>query len=236
MSGGILSGIWIFVSFANQNQRNMENKTLFSEILERQSDLLERIRHAAHEAHAAVNQFYGVDLPYSYHLDGVAELVARYGGEVCTRAEDVPAVMFGAWFHDSIEDARLTYNDVRKRARSLGLDEAQAFTAAEIVYALTNEKGRTRAERAGVKYYEGIRATPYAPMVKLADRIANVRFSLRQASDYNHRMARVYREEWPHFLASLWPATDDPRMGLPQEMVLQLCELLGVDGKGMFED
>lgn len=45
----------------------MENKTLFSEILERQSDLLERIRHAAHEAHAAVNQFYGVDLPYSYH-------------------------------------------------------------------------------------------------------------------------------------------------------------------------
>ena len=89
----------------------MENKTLFSEILERQSDLLERIRHAAHEAHAAVNQFYGVDLPYSYHLDGVAELVARYGGEVCTRAEDVPAVMFGAWFHDSIEDARLTYND-----------------------------------------------------------------------------------------------------------------------------
>ena len=197
----------------------MENKTLFSEILERQSDLLERIRHAAHEAHAAVNQFYGVDLPYSYHLDGVAELVARYGGEVCTRVEDVLAVMFGAWFHDSIEDARLTYNDVRKRARSLGLDEAQAFMAAEIVYALTNEKGRTRAERAGVKYYEGIRAVPYAPMVKLAD-----------------RMAGVYREEWPHFLASLWPATDDPRMGLPEEMVLQLCGLLGVDAKGMFED
>ena len=139
MSGGILSGIWIFVSFVNQNQRNMENKTLFSEILERQSDLLERIRHAAHEAHAAVNQFYGVDLPYSYHLDGVAELVARYGGEVCTRAEDVSAVMFGAWFHDSIEDARLTYNDVRKRARSLGLDEVQAFMAAEIVYALTKK-------------------------------------------------------------------------------------------------
>ena len=208
----------------------MENKTLFSEILERQSDLLERIRHAAHEAHAAVNQFYGVDLPYSYHLDSVAELVARYGGEVCTRVEDVPAVMFGAWFHDSIEDARLTYNDVRKRARSLGLDEAQAFMAAEIVYALTNEKGRTRAERAGVKYYEGIRAVPYA------DRMANVRFSLRQTSDYNHRMAGVYREEWPHFLASLWPATDDPRMGLPQEMVLQLCGLLGVDAKGMFED
>lgn len=213
----------------------MGNKTLFSETLERQSGLLERIRHDAHETHAAVNQLYGADLPYSYHLDGVAELVARYGGEVCTRAEDVAAVMFGAWFHDSIEDARLTYNDVRRRARSLGLDEAQAFMATEIAYALTNEKGRTRAERAGVKYYEGIRATPYAPMVKLADRMANVQFSLRQTSDYNHRMAGVYREECPHFLASLRPATDDPRMGLPQEMVLQLCGLLGVDAKGMLE-
>ena len=56
----------------------MENKALFSEIQERQSGLLERICHAAHEAHAAVNQFYGGDLPYSYHLDSVAELVARY--------------------------------------------------------------------------------------------------------------------------------------------------------------
>ena len=61
---------------------------------------------------------------------------------------------------------------------------------------------------------------------------SNVRFSLRQASDYNHRMARVYREEWPHFLASLWPATDDPRMGLPQEMVLQLANFWGWTQRG----
>ena len=166
----------------------MEHHSVFEEALAAQSALLERIRRAAHEAHAAVNQTYGGNLPYSYHLDGVAGWVARYGGEVCTRAEDAPAVMFGAWFHDSIEDARLTYNDVKKRARSLGLDEEQAYLAAEIVYALTNEKGRTRAERAGDRYYAGIRATPYAPLVKMADRLANVCFSLRKDDGGNHRM------------------------------------------------
>ena len=41
----------------------MENKTLFSEILERQSDLLERISPASHEAQSPVNQYYSVDLP-----------------------------------------------------------------------------------------------------------------------------------------------------------------------------
>ncbi len=214
----------------------MESKTLFSEMSERQSGLLERVRRAAHEAHAAVNQFYGGGLPYSFHLDSVAELVVRYGGEVCTSAEDVPSVMFGAWFHDSIEDARMTYNDVRKRARLLGLDETQAFMAAEIVYALTNEKGRTRAERAGAKYYEGIRATPYAPLVKMADRMANVSFSLRWTSELNCRMVGIYREELPFFLASLRHTTDDPRMALPQGMVFRLCEILGSDAKGMSDD
>ena len=123
----------------------------FSKVLEAEADALQRIRRAAHELHASVNQLYGSGLPYAYHLDGVAEGVARYGGEVCVREDDVLPLMFGAWFHDSIEDARQTYNDTRKRAADLGLDERQALLAAEIVYALTNDKGRTRAERAGEK-------------------------------------------------------------------------------------
>jgi len=65
-------------------------------------------------------------------------------------------LFFGGYYHDSIEDARLTYNDVMKVARNM-MTEEQALMATEIVYALTNEKGRTRAERAGEKYYQGIR-------------------------------------------------------------------------------
>ena len=114
----------------------------------------------------------------------------------------------------------------------MGLDEAQAFMAAEIVYALTNEKGRTRAERAGVKYYEGIRAVPYAPMVKLADRMANVRFSLRQL--------RITIIAWPEFIVRSGLTSWHPfglrrttRAWASTRMVLQLCGLLGVDAKGI---
>jgi hypothetical protein len=48
--------------------------------------------------------------------------------------------------------------------------------AADIIYAVTNDKGKNRKERAGVKYYEGIRKTPGAVFVKLCDRIANVQY------------------------------------------------------------
>lgn len=207
----------------------MELGIEFSKVLEAEADALQRIRRAAHELHASVNQLYGSGLPYAYHLDGVAEGVARYGGEVCVREDDVLPLMFGAWFHDSIEDARQTYNDTRKRAAALGLDERQALLAAEIVYALTNDKGRTRAERAGEKYYAGIRATPYAPLVKLADRAANVRFSVGRKSEDSLHMAGVYRREFPHFLAALRTDSEDRRLALPRGLVEQVWSDLGGD-------
>ena len=71
---------------------------------------------------------------------------------------------------------------------------------AEIVYALTNEKGRTRKERANAKYYEGIRATPYATLVKVCDRIANVTNSRNKGS----RMLDVYRKEYSDFKGQLF--------------------------------
>lgn len=191
----------------------------FRQIVEELSVLTERIRQSAHELHASVNQTYGAHLPYSFHLDSVAELVKRYGAAVCVSADDVAPMLFGAWFHDSIEDARLTYNDVKKRALSLGLTETQASMAAEIVYALTNDKGRTRAERAGEKYYAGIRSTPYAPLVKMADRVANVSYSRQNTSPDNVRMNEVYRREMPKFISSIQSDTDDVRMAVPEDLV-----------------
>ena len=58
------------------------------------------------------------------------------------------------------------------------------FIGSEIAYALTNEKGRTRTDQANEKYYEGIRSTKYAPMVKYADRIANLRYSVMNAIEH----------------------------------------------------
>ena len=106
------------------------------------------------------------------------------------------------------------------------MNEEQAFMAAEIVYALTNDKGRTREERAGVKYYQGIRETPYAPFVKLADRLANITYSFKNYNDDNVHMAQVYRQELPHFLDAIDAHSDDVRFRLPETMLEEINKLV----------
>ena len=89
-----------------------------------------------------------------------------------------------------IEDTRVSYNDV---VQALGKE------AADIIYAVTNEKGKNRKERANDKYYEGIRNTPGAVFVKLCDRIANVQYSKMTKS----RMYEMYEKENDNFLSKL---------------------------------
>ena len=199
----------------------------FNKCVSELKELIEDIRSAAHKAHADVNQFYGSDKPYSYHLDCVVEYVIKYGHLVCDCQEDILPLFFGAYFHDSIEDARLTYNDVTKKAIAIGLTEKQAYMAAEIVYALTNDKGRTREERAGEQYYKGIRNTPYAPFCKMCDRLANLAFSAQMADRSNRHMSEVYRRELPHFLSSIKSADNsDIKFCVPSQMVDEAVALL----------
>ena len=200
-------------------------KDNFKAILDKYADEIGQIRYSAHSLHASVNQNYDQVHPYGYHLDMVAKLVQRYGYYVCSDEADVLPLLFGAYYHDAIEAARRTYNDVLRTARQF-MDEEQALLAAEIVYALTNDKGRTRAERARERYYQGIRSTPYAPLVKLADRLANATYSFRHLNEKNDfsglnaQMREVYRREMPHFLQSITvPDTDDLRYQLPPEMI-----------------
>jgi hypothetical protein len=156
----------------------------------------------------------------------VVEGISCYGHLVCACEEDVVPLYFGSYFHDSIEDARLTYNDVMKRAKQWMTPE-KALMATEMVYALTNDKGRTRAERAGEKYYEGIRQTPYAPFVKLCDRLANVTYSCTVDNGKGgSRMREVYKSEMAHFLPALKSDSDDPRLKIPFEVVTALAEIL----------
>jgi len=189
------------------------------------ADRIEQIRKAAYELHQSVNQTYGDNLPYGYHLDMVVEAISEYGHLVCVKEDDVLPLFFAGFFHDSIEDARLTYNDVLHQARTM-LTEEQALLATEVVYALTNDKGRTRAERAGEKYYKGIRETPYAPFVKLCDRLANVAYSCSDEGGGNNRMKEVYKGEMGHFLQAINPHSSDQRFLVPKEVILLLAEIL----------
>ena len=189
------------------------------------ADKIEQMRKAAHELHQSVNQIYGDNLPYGYHLDMVVEGVREYGHLVCAVEDDVLPLFFAGFFHDSIEDARLTYNDVMRQARNV-LTEEQALMATEVVYALTNDKGRTRAERAGEKYYKGIRETPYAPFVKLCDRLANVAYSCSGDEGGDNRMKAVYKDEMGHFLQAINPHSSDQCFLVPVEMIEALAEIL----------
>ena len=197
----------------------------FKRLTDKYGEVIAIIRKSAHDLHEYVNQTYGNVHPYGFHLDMVADAVQQYGYAVCEREEDIVPLFFGAFYHDSMEDARQTYNDVKKIAGQW-MDSDQALMATEIVYALTNEKGRTRAERANDKYYQGIRDTAYAPFLKLADRLANITYSCSNPQEADGHMRRVYRSEWPHFLEAITSDKADIRYTLPEEMVSQIEEMI----------
>lgn len=136
--------------------------------------------------HADTNHMYDNYIPYEFHLRMVSTIALknmdmipdRNDGETSFRDD----IFLAALGHDLIEDTRVTYNDVKT---------VLGTTATEIIYALTNEKGRNRKERANDKYYEGIRNTEGAVFVKLCDRLANVHYSLMTGST----MFQMYKKE-----------------------------------------
>ncbi|RYY86158.1 MAG: bifunctional (p)ppGpp synthetase/guanosine-3',5'-bis(diphosphate) 3'-pyrophosphohydrolase [Chitinophagaceae bacterium] len=162
--------------------------------IETQSELVKRAAEFAAEAHRSVNHTYDGQ-PYEVHLRAVSEAAERHSGLLPDELRE--AALAAAWLHDTIEDCRLTYNDIRKEFGE---------QVAELVYALTNEKGRTRKERANDKYYEGIRNTPGAVYVKLCDRIANVGHSRRSGQG----MLNVYRGEHDAFIQHLGVDRSNP--------------------------
>jgi (p)ppGpp synthase/HD superfamily hydrolase len=143
-----------------------------------------------YEQHRATNHYYDKYLPYEFHLNMVAQVARDYQHIMTQDFQLRDEVILAAYGHDLIEDTRVSYNDVR---------EVLGVNVADIIYAVTNEKGKTRKERANEKYYAGIRSTPYAVYVKLCDRIANVQYSKMTKS----RMFEMYKKENPEFIKAL---------------------------------
>lgn len=139
--------------------------------------------------HNEVNQKYGGYLPYSYHLNLVATIGAKYISLI--PEEDRELVIAACWLHDTLEDCHVSYNDLKQH-----FDEELA----EVVYALTNEKGRTRKDRANDAYYQGIKGTKYATYVKMCDRLANVLFSCM----FGSKQFEMYRKENKHFVRGIY--------------------------------
>lgn len=154
-------------------------------------DLLIKSTEYAIKCHQDTSHLYD-NRPYEYHLGLVQYFGLKFSHLI--PEEDRLLVLCACWCHDVIEDTRQTYNDVKN---------ATSKEVAEIVYALTNEKGKNRKERANEKYYQGIRDTKYATFVKLCDRMANIEYS----KDTDSKMLELYKKEHPAFRAELSDGT-----------------------------
>lgn len=146
------------------------------------------------------NQKYAKTLPYSFHLNAVAKQAKKYAYLIKNIESTSPytteeMVIMGAWAHDLVEDARITYNDV---AKLVGKE------VADIVYACTECRGKSRAERHSDEFFGTLRESPLGIYVKVCDIIANVSMSMLEDSDmykkykseFTHLKEEVYRKEY----------------------------------------
>lgn len=158
-------------------------------------NIIEKARNYAINCHKNTNHLYD-DKPYEVHLNMVFNEALNFIGlikEVDSCDTYLNNFLAAAWVHDVIEDCRETYNDVLKATNK---------EVADLAYALTNEKGKNRKERASDKYYEDMKNVPHAVLLKVCDRIANLKYSIST----NSKMLKVYIDENTKFCESLYQA------------------------------
>jgi (p)ppGpp synthase/HD superfamily hydrolase len=192
------------------------------------------------KAHADRNLLYK-GKPYSYHLHSVAietltilESMYRAGiqynqPDCFLKSEQdflnmAEACIIAAYFHDTIEDAGLTYNDVANLTST---------NVASIVFAVTNNTGMNRKSRADSRYYMKIRTTPGAKIVKLADRIANYKEGFSSTNLKDNRFSLMYKKEYPKFRDELYEP-QDVMLGM-QEIWNSVDELFEYESKSSKE-
>ena len=135
--------------------------------------------------------------PYYYHLEQVVDVLKEFGF-----TED--KFVIAGYLHDVMEDTAISYNDIKNQFGE---------EIAEIVYAVTDELGRNRKERKA-KTYPKIMTNTDAIIVKLADRIANVRNSMK----YKPEMGKMYSKEFGEFKNALYSSTHTEAKGMWNEL------------------
>ena len=132
-------------------------------------------------AHAG--KLYNEGVPYTVHLEHVVNVLSRFGFTH-------PKYQCAGWLHDAMEDAGKSYNDIKNIA---------GFDVAEIVYFVTDEKGRNRKEK-HERTYPAMRSEIDAKIVKLCDRISNVENCISN----NRNLLEMYKKEYPKFKEYLY--------------------------------
>lgn len=176
------------------------------------SDILEKMYH---QHDVICNQKYGDNLPYSFHLKAVVAQVERYKNcfynPILTTFEQnwlFEQARRGAAGHDLIEDARLTFNDIKA---VYGID------IANIIYACTETKGHDRKERHSQEFFNTLKENRIAVFVKLCDVMANVLYSMLMHSS----MYVKYQSEFHNLYAQLYVEGEYERLWEDLEALLR---------------
>ena len=154
--------------------------------------IIEQAKDFANLAHNSVNQTY-MGAPYILHLRLAQNVAERY---INGYTEEVfkENLLAAVWLHDTLEDCHhVSYNTLKSSFN---------IKIANLVYAVTDKKGRNRKER---KDFESILATKGATFVKLCDRIANVEAGIIFKGD----QLEMYRKEQFNFALQLYPQDGD---------------------------
>lgn len=137
------------------------------------------------------DQFYGFDIPYSVHLDEVEEVLAEHGYE---RLHD----KLVARLHDVVEDTMATRSDIEQRWGPAVAQDVDACTGVG-----PNRKSRNASILAKLIVH------PNAAKYKAADRIANLRRTLKER---NFRTAAMYLDERYAFCEVVLPRLKRPTL------------------------
>lgn len=147
----------------------------------------EKAEFYAKNCHRSTNHMYG-DEPYEFHLKQVRDVCFEF--RYLLNEDQWDYAFASAWCHDTIEDTRQTWNDVKENVNEY---------VADVSLLLQTPKGKTRKERHSTEYYAAISENSIATFVKIADRIANMRNGLRAGNS----MVIKYGKEMPHFIEQL---------------------------------
>ncbi|MBP2298640.1 HD domain-containing protein [Azospirillum picis] len=131
--------------------------------------------------------------PYVNHLSEVALLVAE-----ATDGKD-PVVVIAALLHDTLEDTDASYEEIE---RLFGVEVVQ------VVAETTDDKRMSKAERKQHQIDAAATASPRAKLVKLADKVSNLR-SMAHSPPADWPLTRkVEYFEWAHAVVAGLRGTD----------------------------
>ncbi|HEX9182704.1 MAG TPA: HD domain-containing protein [Burkholderiales bacterium] len=141
--------------------------------------LLDALAFAAHK-HRAQRRKDKEASPYINHPIALADLLANEGG-----VED-PVTLCAALLHDTIEDTETTYAELR---RLFGRP------IADVVLEVTDDKGLDKAVRKELQVKHAPQLSQRAKLVKLADKICNLRdIAINPPADWSRKRKREYYE------------------------------------------